>query len=462
LGFIGVSVLRWPAYVFACLLLLCAARDVRAQDSRAGLMSQPIGYTDVADAFETDDPIDVNVHLAYLHDATSGTVQREVVDASSKDGRSSAHWTDVAEHHLIENQLALQVDVGVYHDVMVFARMPIVLGEDNELRPPAQGCQVSPAAAGCQALLEPTPGEDAPTQPLFALDTPFHSPRRSGLRSFDFGAAWAVTNQYRVKYLPTWVLRIALSTSTGRAMHACAEGEHCNPGIGRGTASITFESRWSYRYGALEPFFGVAYTYQWVSAGQGVFYPQGKLPGIVDPGPPSLLDTTVGSAVIPWEDRSRYQRFEIDLLGQATLISASRDYTPLFDALGSSDNPHLTAPNYEQVTGSGPHQPITFTGITNVQSYARLGVSTALVMQAARYVRFALGLGVSTLTSHLITGAPACNRSVSASDDDARKGPCAEGIANPVYRPAIDAPGRRFRLDGALTLGLSAMATGQF
>ena len=54
-------------------------------------MSEPIGYTQVADAFDEGDPIDVNVHLGFLRESQSSTVRREVVDASSGDGRSSRH-----------------------------------------------------------------------------------------------------------------------------------------------------------------------------------------------------------------------------------------------------------------------------------------------------------------------------------------------------------------------------------
>jgi hypothetical protein len=339
--------------------------------------------------------------------------------------------------------------------------MPVVLGEDSELRPPGAGCDAEPTSRACQALLEPSP-EGAAPEPVFALDRPLKSARRSGLRSVDFGAAWAVTNQFRSPHLPTWVLRLSSSISTGRVMHACLEGQRCDPGIGRGTANVAVESRWSYRYTAVEPFLGIKYAYEWVSDGDAVFYPQGKFEGIVDPGPPSVTELTAGAGIIPWEDRARHQRFEADVQGTAALVSDGRDYTPLFDALGASSNAHLRAPNYESVVGSGLHTPIEFTGITTVQSYARLGVSAALIMQAARYVRFALGVGLSGLTSHLITGALPCNTAVSTGDNDSRQGQCMPGIANPAYRPAIDLPGRRFRLSGALSLRLSASATGQF
>jgi hypothetical protein len=167
---------------------------------------------------------------------------------------------------------------------------------------------------------------------------------------------------------------------------------------------------------------------------------------------------TLGAAIIPWEDRVRWQRLEIDVRGAAAFNSAGLDYSPLFDALGTSKNPYLSLAN-TVVGGDGN---VRFTGITNVEAYARLGLDTAVVVRAARYVRFVLGGGFAYLTSHRITGAPACDTSVTPSPVDARVGDCDSGIVNPVYRPAIDAPGKRFQLDGAVALHFQLSASAMF
>jgi hypothetical protein len=455
----GSFAVALQASVLACIGVLLPCAGARADDAKSALMAEPIGYTQVADAFDEGDPIDVDVRLGFLRESMSSTIRREVVDARSADGRSTVNLIDVADQRETRNELALQLDVGVWHDVMVFLRMPIVLGDDAQLQPPSHGCQDGAGTARCKALNEPVDGDDVP---LFDLSKTLHSARRSGLRSLEFGAAWAVTNQYRTAYLPTWVLRVETGLSITSPMNACLEGQDCSPGISRGTAHMRFESRWSYRYRLFEPFLGLAYTYEWVTSGDKVFFPAGELEGIVDPGPPSTTDVTLGTAIIPWEDRSRFQRFEIAVRGAATYISSGRDFSPLFDALGSSTNPQLTAYNYAAPAGSSAMTKVRFTGITNVEAYARLGFDTSFAIQAARYVRFALGLGLFWLTPHLITGAPPCNRDAQAGRNDERQGACTAGIVNPAYRPAIDAPGRRFRVEDATLLHLSAAATGQF
>lgn len=448
-----------PLLVWLSALLLAASGT--AQERLGQLMREPIGYTSVADAFEEDDPIDVNVHLGFRRSFASGSIKREVTDEASQDGRTSRHFIEVARHEHVRNELLLQLDVGIYHDLMAFVRLPLVLGDDRELRPPSgRACARNNTFDNCEALLEPLP--DGTEMPLFALSQPLVAKRRSGLPIVDLGVAWGVINQYRSPHLATWVLIAQTSIDTGEVINPCTTGD-CDPGVSPGTAKLALESRWSYRYRYLEPFAGIGHTFQWVTGAEPLYYPAGEFAGAVDPDPPSRTEGRLGVAVIPWEDRGRYQRFEIDFEAAAAMISSGRDASPLFDALGTSDNPHLEALNFDRVGGSGREpSPVPFTGLTNVEAHADLAFDAALVMQAARYVRFALGVGFSYLTPHLITGAPACNADVSAAPDDPRIGSCEQGILNPNYRPAIDAPGKRFRLDGQLTMRLSATATGQF
>lgn len=449
------------APLLVCLPALSIAASVAAQERIGELMREPIGYTSVADAFEEDDLLDLNVHLGFRRSVASGSIEREVVDQASQDGRTSRHFIEVARHEHVRNELLLQLDVGLFHDLMAFVRLPLVLGDDRELRPPSgRACTRSNTHENCEALLESLP--DGTEIPLFALSQPLSAKRRSGLPRVDLGLVWGVINQYRTRHLATWVLIAETSIDTGAVITPCTTGGDCDPGVSTGTAKLGLESRWSYRYRYLEPFAGIGHTFQWVTGAKPLYYPVGELSGAVDPDPPTRTAGTLGVAIIPWEDRGRYQRFEIDLQTRAALISSGRAASPLFDALGTSENPYLTALNYDRLAGTGRERPVPFTGLTNVDAHADLAFDAELVMQAARYVRFALGVGFSYLTPHLITGAPACSPDVNAAPGDPRIGTCEQGILNPNHRPVIDAPGQRFRLDGELTVRLSAAATGQF
>lgn len=441
-----------------CLVavLLGSAAPTRADDGGLRLMSEPIGFTQVADAFEPGDLLDVEAYLGYRSTVVSGTVQRERVDITTGDGSDDRRYVAIAEHEQTRNELVLQLAVGVYHDLMVYGRLPIVLSDDRELR--AIGGQSCPGAAGsaaCDALSEPT--ADNMSEPLFEL--PSRAARRSGLPSVDLGIAWGVTNQYRERHLPTWVLIAEGSIATGQVIAACISD--CEPGVSSGVSQLRFESRWSYRFRYFEPFLGIAYALPIVDGAHRLYWPVDNLPGAVDNEPPSQVEGVVGAAFIPWEDRGRFQRFELDVGGRALLTTAGRDASPLFDALGASDAQQLTAPNFDRVPPSAGRA-VPFTGLTNVEAYGEFGLQLALVMQAARYVRFALGLGVGYVTPHMITGAEPCNTDVQAGPTDPRMGNCAAGIFNPLHIPAIDTPGRRFRIDGQVAWDFLGSATGMF
>ena len=54
----------------------------------------------------------------------------------------------------------------------------------------------------------------------------------------------------------------------------------------------------------------------------------------------------MGLNVIPWEIRDQFQRVTIDFRFTGTYRSEGRDYSELFDALGSSDARSLRRPLY--------------------------------------------------------------------------------------------------------------------
>ncbi|HET6339172.1 MAG TPA: hypothetical protein VFG30_38395, partial [Polyangiales bacterium] len=136
-------------------------------------------------------------------------------------------------------------------------------------------------------------------------------------------------------------------------------------------------------------------------------------------------------------------------------VSAGRDYTPLFDVLGTSGNPYLSTP-LELEAGT----PVAFNGLTQVDAYAKLALNLALAMQAARYVRFRVDLNVSHATQHLLTGAAAC--SAAGRDSDSTSDQCGDKQPNALYRAVIDQPGQRFALSSDIAYSLSATATAQF
>ena len=94
----------------------------------------------------------------------------------------------------------------------------------------------------------------------------------------------------------------------------------------------------------IEPYggFEALFEFQNESSDYGISDLQGSLVN----HPPFQGSLIGGLAVFPWEVRDQFQRIELDFRFRGTYRSEGRDYSPLFDALGSSDAPSLRRPNF--------------------------------------------------------------------------------------------------------------------
>ena len=433
--------------------VLSLASSASADDDLR-LFLDPTSFTDVADAVDGDDPFDLNVHVAFRRTMSRATLSRE--PGSAADGRASQNQVAIGEWAHDRNELELGLDIGLFHDVMLFVRLPLVLSDSRSITL-AEGAD--PAAV--QTLLTPAEPVATPT-PLFSL--PFESPTRSGIDRVIGGLAFSLMNQARRPYLPTWTMLLQGRFGIGSLMQPCQDGTDCDPGVSDGTHAVRFETRLSRRYRVAELFGGIGYEFAWAGRAEDQFSPSGRLSGYQNRRPPMRGFFTAGAAFVPWENKATWQRFSVDLQLRATYVSEGRDYSPLYDALGTSQSPYLTTPNLEGLpNGSSALREVPFNGLTDVQDHGEYGGSFALEMQAARYVRLKLGVDLDFVTAHQLTISDACNPGASPSGaDDPRAGACTEGIINPHYRTVIDLPGNRFQQDAGLRTRFYVEATAQF
>jgi hypothetical protein len=509
--------LSWPGAagrlgtLIAVLLTLAHASAARADedaDQRLDLMNEPTSFTDVIDAFDDNDLFDINLSVGYQRTWEEGHIQRQdggspVTGADSGlDSRMTDHWNDVASYERAINQLNFQLDVGIFRDFAAYARLPLILSDDRTLT----GIGSNPG----QYTTDNIPGGAS----LF--DPTFRSPTRSGIDYLAAGLAWSITNQNRDRHVPTWMIMAEGQFNLGDPMHACGSsvntmspsgqmgGMQCqgdaawraagsmgpapgqNPGVGRGFNFLRIETRTSYRYESIEPYAGLAFQIGWPGYSSSQFLPSGNLQGYYDQLPPITGRFTVGTAIIPWEDREHYQRFSIDLRLMGDYVSEGHDYSPLFDALGSSSNPYLATPNREGVpldpndsryTARCAQQPawcgpgatgglasVPFYGLTDVQSHGRFGGTLGLEMRAARYIRFGASVGFLYSPPYALTIATACNPNISQTSvaDPRVIGQCTGGIINPAHRSVIDMPGDRFRITGWTQIDINVWVTAMF
>lgn len=435
---------------------LGSPRTAAAQDKPPYyLLLEPTEYTDVIDAFDgPDDPIDFNVRLSFARSQENASISRERNPA----GAFAVDSVHVADYQSVRSELVLSADVGLYKDLMLYGALPLVFSDTRELRLPESARCDSPAcqhrARTVETVLNDAPPE-SDASPVFQPSPLAAARTRSGVPAVDIGLAWGIMNQYRQPGMPTWVVLVEGRFSIGSPMKACLAGSACDPGKSRGTTRMLLGTRWSYRYRIVEPYLGLDHAFEWASGADEAFEPSGDGLYFADTSLPSVTGLTIGGTIVPWEHRGRFQQFSIDLRGRAEYVSAGRDYTPLFDVLGASGNPYLSAP-IEPEGGT----PVAFNGLTQVDSYAKLALDIALAMQAARYVRFRVDLVVSHATQHLLTGAAACT---SAGRDSAGAADqCGDKQPNALYRSVIDLPGQRFAMNAELAYTLSATATAQF
>jgi hypothetical protein len=411
-------------------------RSVSAQGaarSERYLLAQPTSYTNVLDAFDGPSLPDLSIALTYKRTLSVSQIAREHI---ADEERIAGPYRKVARSEQLTHGLSLELAAGVYRDLMLFVRLPLVLSDRRSLSQPADAAPDDPKFEPADASVT-----DSDRTPLFGHNE--SSATRSGVPGLDLGVAWGITNQYRTAYLPTWVVQLESRVGLGKVLRPCLVSTTCSEaGVSRGTIALGVDSRWSYRYSWLEPYLGLRYVREWATAASGRFAPRG-LPDGLDTSLPSLFELTLGAALMAWEDRTRFQRISVDVRGQASYISAGRDYSPLFDVLGASQADQLAARKRTADL-------VPIYGLTQVDAYTQLRAELALSAQAAQYVQFRLGLSFMHMTPHLLTGASACVES------------CSDSAKNPLYRAVIDLPGQRFMLLGNLSYDLFASATGQF
>jgi hypothetical protein len=455
------------------------------------LLAEPAEITQVVDAFDEGDVFDAHLSIGYSFSRHSATILRETSESSAR--YSSGGYTrgslKVADYSETTQRLTPRIEIGLYRDIAFLMRMPIILSNERELSRPSQP---NPSAtAGTPA--------DGPT-PLFAL--PFSSPSRSGVEYLALGLDFGLMNQYRDRTKPTWVTGFEVRLNLAEPMHACtdhpAPGQvKCahpgdvnrngrydpelvdatgtvnlesskaaaarKPGVSRGVTGLEFHTYLSKRIKLIEPYGGFRMLAEIPTPSSD--YNLTDLETSLVNAPPLEGTLIAGLVVVPYEVRSAYQRVAIDLRFSSTYRSEGRDYSELFDALGSSSASSLRSPTWAEYR-EGPDgtsvvdlasQRVYVNGLTDVQQHIINRVTVEATWQAAKYMRFSLGTGFASVQSHTITHDQACNASLTS--DATKSGPCRKdttttvegyavtGVPNPNYRSSINAIGRRFLVD---------------
>lgn len=465
---------------FACLFAigsLLTASVARADEPIAAkeprLLRETGENTTVIDAFDKDDIFDANLLATFRQSWKSANIRREssIAQPGLAGGAFTAQNENIASYSQSLSVLEVGADIGIFHDFALSLRLPLVLADSRELT------DLDGSSRNPQRLQDPN-GDS-----LFSV--PFKSPTRSGVDQLNVGLNLAIFNQQRDESKPTWVIGAEARFALGERLHACNDnaqikcpdptnpfGQSRDPGVSRGMNTVVFSSVTSRRIGYIEPYTGLNMLID-LPQGNSDFGATNDLHGSLLNHPPIVGKFMVGLEVYPYEVHEEFKRIVLDFKLKAGYHSPGRDYSELFDALGSSQARTLRNPNpggYKAgadgfTSVSDPAQgKVYFTGITDQQAFGEIGGSAGVTWQIGQYTKFTAGLGLTHLQSHLITSADACNPDFKTSGTGA-SGPCrtgaatagggsSTGIPNPNHRPVIDLPGRRFSVDDTTIVDL--------
>jgi hypothetical protein len=447
-----------------------AHADEPLRDDDPRLLDETSEVTTVVDAFDRGDPFDIHVFVGFEQRWKNAKIRRETALAQPglSTGGFVAATENVASYSQATSLVHVGADVGLFRDLALIFRVPITVADSRELGD-LDGSSKNP-----QRLLDPT------GTPLFSV--PFKSPNRGGVDYIAVGLNWAPLNQQRDRSKPTWLIGVELRGGVGTSLHACnatAGGmPYCpdpaspavtsrDPGISRGMWGLYANTMISRRVSYVEPYTGFSLLAEFPQDRGNDFNVSNIYRGALLYRPPLVGTLSIGMEVIPWEHRENFQRLVIDTRIQGQYHSQGREYSELFDALGSSVAPTLRRPNPSAyVPGPGnssiadPAAPsVYFSGITDQQAYGSLKGSIAITWQAGQFLKFSAGTAVQYDQSHVVTAAEPCNPNVDKLPGTS--GPCrtpdgsqVTGIPNPNHRDVLDTPGRRFTVDDATIVSL--------
>ena len=337
-----------PLALGAAAALLCRAGVASADEpvaaSEPRMLSETAEITSVVDAFDGSDPFDLNLTLGFHQTWKHSNIHRETTlnQAGLSSGGYVAATENIASYNRSTSTLNTGADIGIYKDLAIIFRLPIILSDTQSLG------DLNGSSNYPQLLQDPTGAQ------LFKV--PFTSPNRSGIDWFSVGIDWAIYNQQRDPSKPTWVIGVEGRFAVGSPLHACNANaaiqcpnpsnatQNRDPGISRGMDSVGAHTVFSRRFGYVEPYWGLWFLADFPQSNTD-YGATDTLQGSVVNHPPLFGNFSMGMEVIPWEHREQFQRLVTDFRVSGTYHSAGREYSELFDALGSSQAPSLRNPN---------------------------------------------------------------------------------------------------------------------
>lgn len=399
--------------------------------------------TRVLDAFDENDPFDADIQVNWMYHFTNASIYREQI----ANGVFSNKKIASAKGRL--DQLDILARIGLYHDFELDLKFPIVIGSTMKL---------STASAGSTITAET---KNNSNNTLFSL--PNNSPSRSGFGDMVVALKYAPLSQARDPLHPSWMVGLEYTIPTGKIMRTN------NAAVGLGLHQLKLETAISRRIAFFEPYFGFWGTFRFPST-HSLFKNYGDTQNYGTPG--ARIGLMLGAEFYPWsvpgpkDHEGKY--FALDLGFRTTYTFRGRDYTMLFDAMGSS--PQNNATKYERQNpkynpdGSPNPLYINQQGVTDVSAYGTYVAYVGFDVQPIEYFRIGFRFTFTHTSDHFLTYAD-LGKDLNNSghiEYGKKNDPNNPNEYSPVYNSALDEPGHRFKVKDYNDYGIMLFLTGKF
>ena len=423
--------------------------------------------TDVASSFDEGNKFDFRFRMRYDHTEKRAQIKREF---EGLPGQETAPLFKDLAYSSHRDSVTLRAEVGLYHDLMLHAELPIIIeeaasyGYDQGL---GSGCVYPPQAnPNCVNESNSTTIADG-ILPAGGFDASNHGARvggaglfRSVLRgarggggldafdTFNLGLTWAPLSQARDDTKPTWVVTVEAQLSIGNIKKFDRGMLDANHAVSDGTHRLRIQTALSKRYRYFEPYWGLWYLLP-IARGDSLFVDYGRTQKTKNPA--MQAGTLLGVEVVPLDRPAKQYKLGLDLRTRVEGHFNGRGYSELWEVLASSSA--LACDNatgqFNPACGDAAPQSAyknqAFTGLTTIENYATVGADIAVQAQIGPYIRFRTGFEYSHDQSHYITG----DDIGTPSNPTGRVTQPSE--FNPAYRPIIDLIGRRYLVDNINT-----------
>ena len=439
--------------------------------------------TRVVSAMDGDNGFDFNLTASWIHDVKSALVKRELQSGFKP---SETDLINDSTFSQTRDILDLRADFGILWDVGLHVDLPLVLQDESSLdfdrRDPH--CSAAPLSyqetvsdmrpkcvdsANSTVLRDgilPGAGMDSwgldaqhnrqysrvPVPGTFVPGPAnlFQGPTRKGFEYLGVGLTWAPFNQRRDDTKPTWTLSFDAKLDVFKDRRFDPSNPNGNTAVGQGYHQFIWSTFVSKRFRWFEPYFGGWYMLP-VRTNGSPFQKYNDAQTSVNPQ--QQASVMAGVEQIAWENPRGDQRVTIEARAFVVEHFYGRGRSEIWEPLAGSsqcnvNNQAACRPgidlNYTDNAGTlvdAPHP-----GITDIEAYGTFGGDVGLNVQVGKFIRFRGLFGLQTDMPHFLTAASAgVDRST---PPDQRVDPADPAEANPLYRPAIDQPGRRFRVEG--------------